>query len=88
MISPFPKTPTLPQFPPVLVEYPNDPPNEIIDDYITLSGACHFSGAFMDVMLTRDQMMMAVTDQHRIFNLPSTEYIESHLFIPHNRMRE
>lgn len=39
------------------------PPNEIIDGYITLSAPRCFSGAFMDIMLTRG-MIMAVTDQH------------------------
>lgn len=57
--QPFPQTPTLPQFSVLLVE----DPYEIIDGYITLSASCCFSGAFMDIMLTRC-MIMTVTDQH------------------------
>lgn len=63
MISPLPQTTALPQFPLLLVEDPNVPLNEIIDDYITLPAPRCFSGAFMDIMLTRG-MIMAVTDQH------------------------
>lgn len=59
MISPFRQTPTLPQFSLPLAEAPD----EIIDGYITLSAPRCFTGAFMDIMLTR-RMIMAVTDQH------------------------